>query len=306
MKDVITDWLAKRHITPQVQAEFDIHTGLMPAMGECIIIPVHGMDGKFLFNKYRRSPLSDALPKYMYDKGGTTQLYGAHKAANEPEIAVTEGELDSLVCWSANIPAVSSTGGCMTFNPDWASFFLNKSVILCYDNDQPGGEGMARAFVQIPHAKILFLPDTAGVKDISDYVSRGGDIHELIKTAKRFDHYEDVVADRAERLATWHSTYFHDAYIKLKAEKPKAERKERMAGDDVERARLYPISDLLEFGGNGNAKCLWHAEATASLHYYSADNHCYCFGGCGRAYDAIDVYRKMNNCSFKEAVRKLQ
>lgn len=306
MDSIVKDWLSNRKITPSVQSEFNVHAGMTPMFGECIVIPIHDENGKYLFNKYRRSPLSDVGPKYMYDKGGATQLYAIDKAKDEPEIVITEGELDALVCWSANIPAVSSTGGCMAFNVDWARFFLNKSVIICYDNDAPGGEGMARTLSVIPYARCLFLPEAAAVKDISDYVSRGGDLHELLKTAKRFDNYEDVVADRAERLATWKSTHFHDAYIKMKAERPKSERKERTSGDDVERARQFPIVDIIDFNRLGNAKCLWHAEKESSLHYYADDNHCYCFGGCGRAYDAIDVYRKVNNCSFKEAVRKLQ
>jgi hypothetical protein len=161
----------------------------------------------------------------------------------------------------------------------------------------------------MPNAKVLFLPDSPGIKDITDYIAKGGDLNELLKTSKRFQDIGDVIADRAERLATWHSTFFHDAYLHIKemeARPKKTYRGPRVEGNEVERAKQYPISDLIKFNASGSAKCIFHAEKESSLHYYSDDNHCYCFGGCGRAYDAIDVYRKLNGSTFREAVRALQ
>ncbi len=73
----------------------------------------------------------------------------------------------------------------------------------------------------------------------------------------------------------------------------------------IEKAREYPIDELEDFEHNVR-KCLFHEDNSPSLHYYKKSNTCYCFGGCGRKYDAIDVYMKLYNCNFIEAVKALQ
>jgi CHC2 zinc finger len=70
-----------------------------------------------------------------------------------------------------------------------------------------------------------------------------------------------------------------------------------------ERARAYPIDELVEFK-RGVACCLWHSEKTGSMHYYKKDNRVKCFG-CGMYGDSIAVYMKIYNVGFIEAVKKL-
>ena len=74
--------------------------------------------------------------------------------------------------------------------------------------------------------------------------------------------------------------------------------------DKVTRAKEYPIDSLLHFA-QGKAPCVFHNEKTGSMHYYRENNRVFCFG-CGKAGDAIDVYKTLNNCSFVEAVNNLQ
>ena len=74
---------------------------------------------------------------------------------------------------------------------------------------------------------------------------------------------------------------------------------------NIERAKAYPITNLIEFKGR-TAKCFNHTERTSSLYYYPDNNTCHCFGACGKSFDSIDVYQILNNCSFIEAVKALQ
>lgn len=296
---VFQDWLTANKITEQVQQDF------LLSFEDDIIIPVHDADGNFLFNKYRRSPLVMEGPKYRYDRGGKVSLYGIHKAKLFETILITEGEKDCLVAWSHNIPAVTSTGGAQSFQKEWGELFKDKEVILAFDNDHAGAEGMVKTLEIIPHAKILIIPDMPNVKDISDYVNMGGNLHELLKTARHFSNIQDVVEDRSRRLATFQSVFFHDAYIKAHTKvAPTKEVRKSFSSDAITNARSYPIPNLMTLSQH-KAICPFHNERSASLHYYEKTNTCYCFGGCGKAYDVIDIYCQKFNVKFKQAVDEL-
>jgi DNA primase len=300
--NVFNNWLKTNKISDQVQQDFDI------SFTDEIVIPISDASGNFLFNKYRRSPLKTDGAKYRYDVGGKVTLYAWHKAKDCAKILITEGEKDTLVAWSHNIPAVTSTGGAQSFQKDWGQLFTDKEVVICLDNDNAGAEGMVKMLSIIPHASILLLPDMPNVKDISDYVNAGGNLHELLKTARRFENIAEVTEDRSKRIALFKSVFFHDSYIrahtKVENAKVRAERK-TYSNDAVTQARNYPITDLLTFVRN-KACCPYHKERTPSLHYYEKTNTCYCFGGCGKRYDAIDIYMKQHGVGFVEAVKRLQ
>lgn len=307
-KNIVHDWLNRSGITDAIISDFNIHEGIHPIMGDCIVIPVHDSEGNFVFNKYRRNPLSEGGSKYMYDKGGSLQLYGWFKAKQYPGILMTEGEKDCLVAWSNNIPAVSSTGGANSISDAWQVLLCEKELTICFDNDSAGGHGMAKALMLFPHAFVLFLPDRPGIKDISDYVASGGNLQELMRTRVRFTSLQDVIDDRAKRQSVWQSTWFHDSFIELNTEPehlPKEQRGYVSADADMlTRAKAYPVTNLLKFNREHKALCLWHADSTPSMHYFPKDNNCYCFS-CGKRADSVDVYRALHNCSFKEAISKL-
>ena len=169
----ISEFLYKRKITNEIIKEFGLYVDVHPVVGKVLVIPINNS-----FNKYRRSPESDEQPKYLYDKGSTADLYCKDRIKDCKEVVVCEGELDALVCWSFGIPAVSTTGGSMTFLPEWIEYLKDKEVTLCYDNDRAGGAGMAKVFELIPESKLLFLPDE--IKDLSELAECGVDIKEYI------------------------------------------------------------------------------------------------------------------------------
>jgi len=306
-ENILKSWLSKRHISDHIISEFGVHWGHSPIMGSCIVIPIQDFDGLFSFNKYRRNPMQDDKPKYIYDKGSKISLYGWWKAKTEKSILITEGEMDSLVAWSANIPAVSSTGGASSFQSEWAELFKDKDVTICFDNDSAGGVGMVKTLKIIPHAYVVFLPDRPGIKDISDYIMGGGDLAELLRTRIKFNSIQDVIDHKSQRLSLWQSTWFHDNFIEEHTTPSyvKTERKTINKTDEISIAKTHPISNLVKFNSDGKALCIWHNERTPSMQYYPDTNTVYCFGGCGKYGDVIDVYRQIHNCTFKEAIKKL-
>jgi len=300
------DWLSQSGINESTQEMFGLGVGKHFMLGTCIVIPVFDTEGNFSFNKYRKNPtVEDKHPKYMYDKGGSVSLYGYHRAKGHDTILVTEGEKDCLVAWSNNIPAVTSTGGSLSFQQDWEELFAGKEVIFCFDNDEAGGVGMVRALKILPNAKVMFLPDRPGIKDISDYVMGGGDLHTLLKTAVHFGGLDDVYEDRGEKKALWKNTFFHDAYIKEHT-KPrlKVGTSVKYEGDEVTTVKQLPIDSITKFTSN-KACCLWHNEKTPSMVYYPKTNSVYCFG-CGKYGDTIDVYKQVHSCDFKTALKELK
>ena len=71
----------------------------------------------------------------------------------------------------------------------------------------------------------------------------------------------------------------------------------------IVRAKEHDLSNLLDINKAGMALCLWHDDTKPSMS--CKNNHAYCFT-CGSHGDAIDVYMKIHNCSFSEAVKSLQ
>ena len=73
---------------------------------------------------------------------------------------------------------------------------------------------------------------------------------------------------------------------------------------DVQRAKEYPITEILQFNRDHKTSCRWHKEKSASLHYYPKTNTVKCFG-CGKFADSIAVCMEEYKLNFIEAVKKL-
>ena len=311
MQDHIRSWLNARGVSNDTIALFGIHECDHPLMGEgTIVIPVKDAHGANLFNKYRRNPFAEhpKLPKYTYDKGGKVTLFGLDTLdRSKGFVVVTEGELDCLVLRSMHIPSVTSTGGALSFQEEWADDLDGLTVYVCFDNDDAGADGMVRVQKYIPYAKFVFIPEQPGVKDITDFVSKGGDFHALLQTARTYASLEEVIEDRAQRVAMWLPVRFHDAYIKEHTPIPSNPKKhytpDAATTNRIERAKAVPCDTILSFTRN-KACCPVHNESTPSLHWYETDNHCWCFG-CGKGFDSIALYQAVNSAGFKEAVDEL-
>ena len=298
----LIDWLVRRGITTTVLDQFNVTEYDHPDIGMCIRVPISSTHAK-----YRRDPQDPRKPKYLYDKGGKVTLYGHdHLLSRATTVCITEGELDTLVLWSQNIPAISSTGGAMSWQSEWSELLQHHQVYIALDNDDTGASGTVKILKTIPHAKIILIPELPDVKDISDYVSRGGDFRALLDSALPNDP-KVIEADAATRRGQFLSTRFHKIYLDnhyQELHKTTYQTPTYKGNDDVLRAKSYPCTNLLDFKRK-KALCPFHNENTPSFTFYPKTNTCYCFG-CGKHADAIDLYRhKHPNLSFPQAVAKL-
>ncbi len=73
---------------------------------------------------------------------------------------------------------------------------------------------------------------------------------------------------------------------------------------NIQRAKMVPISDYIDFNKAGFALCVWHNEKSGSMKYYPKENKVTCFG-CNKSGDVIDVMMEVWGCTLIEAVKRL-
>jgi DNA primase len=338
----IYKWIRDRGIAPEV-----ILSSRLSWDGKNIVIPVRDSNGKFLFNKYRKNPFdfSSTSPKYFYDAGHRYALYNAHILKDTDVVFIVEGELDVLLLTSLQIPAVSSTGGAMSFSIDWAPLFEGKEVFICYDADEAGVRGAIKVARMIPHAKIVWLPRGQFVgKDVTDFILDRGlkDFIELGAQAikhnlpRDFDHVPEdkkdlvdkcnefkVAIDEAMKIKRdWlHSrtptgpmiyliSYLTERYRHY-CERIKSFKRPVVTKYNEDRiflARQVPISRFVDFNNKDFAMCIWHKEQTPSMKYNNFKSkypNSIKCFACGEMGDVIDVVMTLKNVSFNEAINIL-
>lgn len=323
------EWLtSERHISREVIKDAGLYL-----YREELSIPVYGEDDKLLFYKHRRSFKKSTGPKYRYDKGATSALFGAEtlkKLGTEKRLIITEGELDALAIRSLGYGAVSSTGGAGTWRQEWSVALMRmcfEPPIILYDADKAGVEGALRVASQLPQALIAWTPVEYG-KDPTDVIRSGHEDALLlaIKDAKTYQVppaegegrlealkalQKVLLEERKEKLANPMGTPFHVdialKWVDIELEKelslvsiPREKRTDLT--NDIERARTYPIRELLKVNRMHKCVCPFHDDKEPSMHVYP--DHAYCFV-CGKRADAIDIYMVVNHCDFKTAVAAL-
>jgi hypothetical protein len=274
----IREWLNARGISDALIEEYGI------GYDGRIIIPIRGFDGQVLFRKFRRDPEILTGPKYTYEKGATTAIFPVKHLKNAGKIIICEGEFDAILLQSKGFYAVTSTGGALSFKEEWAQYFVEKEVFICFDNDKAGLQGILKVARMIPHAKILPLPAEAGEHgDITDF---------FIKLGKTPENLKSLMS-----VAT--------ALPLKKEEVTKLKKRSKPTGNtDLEKAKSIPLTTFLKFNVAGFASCPLHGRDSEPSFKLYPNNRWHCFG-CGKGGDTIDFIVWRDNLSLKDAIRKL-
>lgn len=148
--------------------------------GDRYTIPIRSAEGELL-NVRRYKPGVESAQKMLNITGhGAVQLYRPDILLANDEVVITEGEMDCILLNQYGIPAVTQTGGAGTFRPNLANLFSDKTVFICYDNDDAGRKGAKKveqilsSFAQ--HIYILDIGAVLPVKggDVTDYLHLEG------------------------------------------------------------------------------------------------------------------------------------
>lgn len=152
-----------------------------------VYIPYYDENGKTVGHRIRRS-LSGSN-RFIWSKGSRTTLYGLARmdkalqgctetGDNNNYIILVEGESDAQTLWFYDIPALGVPGA-TAWKSEWEGHFSGKKVYLWQEPDDGGKQFVERTGQDIP--EIMILRPSDGLKDISEYHVKGGNVPELIQ-----------------------------------------------------------------------------------------------------------------------------
>jgi AAA domain/Toprim-like len=123
--------------------------------GGRVLFPVRDQSGELLgFDRY--SP-NGAEPKMKADAGTTKELFPPPETIGPEEgdgwIWLVEGQPDGVLAWSLGLLAVAVPGAAL-WRTEWAPRFSGRRVAVCFDADEPGRKGAARAAADLAAAGI--------------------------------------------------------------------------------------------------------------------------------------------------------
>jgi DNA primase len=287
-------------------------------------IPIFDTEGNQLFSKFRKEPWTESdSPKYTYEYGSHIALYGTNFKSQSQRLFLTEGEMDVLSLRTLGYDAYSSTGGAMSWQKDWT---LDRIPTVLFDNDETGINGALKTILLLGEATFSWIPPLYG-KDVNDVLATQSKefVQKLLEDPGRQIHIKinDLTSKASigrkkkevhQKVKNMESSvgknFMLGLYKKLieleKSYSPKKIKNMPVDSTLKDRARAYPIENLIKVGTNGlqknKALCPFHSEKTPSFHIYP-DNTGYCHGGCGKHFDVIDIYMSQNNLQGKEGFK---
>ena len=109
--------------------------------------------------------------KYIQLGIGIPCLYNVNCLEGADRVTICEGVIDTLTLISKGYNAVGVLG-VNNFKSEWVSLFEGKEVLVCFDNDRAGRQGLKDLYKQGLRFKEIKLP--RGVKDVNEYFTKGG------------------------------------------------------------------------------------------------------------------------------------
>ncbi|WP_162271927.1 toprim domain-containing protein [Gemmata sp. SH-PL17] len=109
------------------------------------------------------------LPARFY-KGDWLYNYAVARQAPEPYVLLVEGVTDVLRAAEAGVPAVATFGTDVTVAQEVKLGFLNKSVVVAFDNDEAGHKAAASLVPILSRAcrRVVLQHPPAGFKDVGE------------------------------------------------------------------------------------------------------------------------------------------
>lgn len=122
---------------------------------------------------------------------GKNLIQGARQIPKSGDLLViTKSMKDCMALYEMGIPAIAPCSEVLFISDEQLEKLKSrfKHIVVLYDNDQPGIQGMRRIKKQHPELKYFFIPRKYGAKDTSDFIRKYGvkKAKEYINQAKEF------------------------------------------------------------------------------------------------------------------------
>lgn len=232
-----------------------------------ITIPIYDREGAITFFKLAKNPAeSSDTPKMLTTPGSSAELYGWERVRSDaPYVVICEGEFDRLGLESRGFPAVTSTGGALTFRPAWAEALRAvPEVYVCFDADEAGRIGAERVARLVPHARVVTLPPEVGEGgDVTDFFVRLGMSAEALR---------ELLAD-AVQLPPRPMTRRTPLSPEVRSEVDQLKASVR-----IEDLVARYVDDLAVTGSLLTAPCPFHEDRRPSFVVYPETQTFHCFG----------------------------
>jgi len=165
--------------------------------------------GKVLFQTVRFQPkdFRQRQPTpggawYWTLKGVKLVPYRLPEILKELSIFIVEGEKDVGNLVAIDVPATCNPMGAGKWRDEWGTYFEGKEVSIIPDNDEPCRKhaiDVARKLhYHAKSVKIVTLPEAGGVKDVSDWLARGGNKEKLLAIAEKAPTWEPASKGKPE------------------------------------------------------------------------------------------------------------
>jgi len=163
--------------------------------------------------------------------------------------------------------------------------------------------GEIRAWVANPEmaqfakeARLRYL--RSKLRDATKRFGKNREIYIRLKQLDAPQYYLDLKLNRADNLIKEMRGY----EMSIDILEGKREESDQITEEMIERAREFPIENILEVGANRRAKCVFHGGEDFNMDIRKNYGHCYV---CGESGDVLTVYMKLHDCGFREAVLRL-
>lgn len=161
--------------------------------------------GKLLFQAVRFAPKDfrqrqpDGKGDWIWNLKDVRLIpYHLPELLKQPYVFIVEGEKDADNLGKIGLTATCNPMGAGKWHAEWSKFFEGKEVFILPDLDEPGRKHALdvakKLFGHALKIKIVELPKKAHVKDVSDWLSQGGNKDELLNLGKQTKEYSPIAS----------------------------------------------------------------------------------------------------------------
>lgn len=208
--------LQKRMLTPDIIAEFQLGWDKTQRR---LTIPIYNQDRdivnvRFWQPEYDRQ--YDAAGKLVGNKifslpDARHDILFPYATISEPTIILSEGELDTILLHSMGFKAMTSISGVNTFNLSWSRLFINKNIVIMFDDHAPSqlaaDKVIGRLTPVCQSIKPVLLKNIEGFKgkDVTELIHQFGRaegsryLRELVEKSA-FYHEKDELYDERDKI----------------------------------------------------------------------------------------------------------